>query len=114
MDEKRKLTLIWTTGDPLTAEHMVLMYATNAMLNRWWDEVTVVLWGAAQKLAAENEAVRLKMEVAEKAGVRFSACISCAVNIRTREDLEAMGVETVRWGARLTELLQSGQPVLTV
>jgi len=114
MDEKKKLTLIWTTGDPLTAEHMVLIYATNAMLNRWWDEVTVVLWGAAQKLAAENEAVRLKMEVAEKAGVKFSACLSCAVNLRTRETLEDMGVEVIRWGAKLTELLQSGQSVLTV
>ena len=110
----RRLHIIWTSGDPVTAEHMVLMYARNAMLNGWWDKVTVVIWGASQKLAAENEAIRLKMELAGRAGVEFSACLSCALNLGTKEALEAQGVEVIRWGERLSLLMQNGRHVLTL
>ena len=75
--EDRHLYILWTNGDPLTAEHMVMMYATNAMLNGWWDEVTVIIWGAPQKLVCEDEAVKLKMGLAQDAGVEFTACLTC-------------------------------------
>ena len=31
----RHLHILWTNGDPVTAEHMVMMYATNSLLNDW-------------------------------------------------------------------------------
>lgn len=111
---EKHLHIIWTNGDPVTSEHMVLMYARNAMLNGWWDRVTVVLWGSPQQLALENEAVRLKMQIAARAGVEFSACISCAVNLGTEEGLKEQGIEVIRWGQKLTLLMQHGKHVLTV
>ena len=111
---ERDLHIFWTNADPITSEHMVLMYARNAMLNGWWDKVTVVLWGATQKLALTSEPVRLKMQVAKQAGVEFSACISCALNIGTAEALKAEGIEVIRWGERLSLLMQNGRHVLTV
>jgi hypothetical protein len=38
-----RLTILWTNADPLTSHHMVMMYARNAKLNGWFDDVTVVL-----------------------------------------------------------------------
>lgn len=111
---ERHLHILWTSPDPVTAEHMVMMYARNAMLNGWWDEVTVIVWGAPQKLILENEAVRLKMEIARQAGVEFTACISCARNLGIVSELEAAGIETIRWGEKLSLLMQNGKHVLTV
>lgn len=96
--EKKHLYILWTNADPLTSEHMVLMYSTNALLNGWWDRITIIIWGATQKLALENDAVRLKIEVAREAGVEFSACLSCAVNLGTRSALEDSGIEVIKWG----------------
>lgn len=29
---ENKLNILWTNSDPMTSHHMVMMYATNAML----------------------------------------------------------------------------------
>ncbi len=109
----RHLHILWTDSNPVTSEHMVLMYATNSMLNRWWDKVTVILWGDVQRLVTENEAVRLKMKLAEQAGVEFSACVSCSRNLGLTEKLEEMGIENVRWGERISLLMQEGRHLLS-
>ncbi len=111
---ERHLHLFWINGDPVSSEEMVLMYARNAMINGWWDHVTVVLWGAPQILFKENEAIRAKVRIARLAGVEFSACISCAIDLNTREALEAEDIEVIRWGQKLSLLMQNGKHVLTV
>ena len=110
----RHLHIIWTNADPVTSENMVMMYAKNSMLNGWWDKVTVVLWGAPQKLIFENEFVQAEMELARDAGVEFSACSSCANNLQLTEALEAEGIEVIRWGQKLSLLLQNGKHVITL
>ena len=110
----RHLHILWTNADPVTSENMVMMYARNAMLNEWWDKVTVIVWGAPQKLIMENEAVRLKMDIARQAGVEFTACMSCAINLGIQEELEKQGIEVIRWGEKLSMLMQNGKHVLTV
>ena len=105
---------LWTTGDALTARHMVLMYARNSMLRGWWDSVTVVIWGAAQQLAAQDAAVREEIRVTQGVGVRFSACVACSLTLGVKEELQALGVEVKPWGQALTELLKSGNPLITV
>ena len=110
----RHLHIIWTNADPVTSENMVMMYAKNSMLNGWWDKVTVVLWGAPQKLIFEYESVRAEMELARDAGVEFSACISCANNLQLTDALETEGIEVIRWGQKLSLLLQNGKQVITL
>ena len=56
----------------------------------------------------------LLFELAKQAGVEFSACIACAVNMGLKERLEAEGVEVIRWGQKLSELLQNKKAVLSV
>ena len=110
----RHLHIIWTNSDPDTALNMILIYATNSLLNEWWDKVTVVIWGGSQKLAVENDAVRFEMQNARDVGVEFSACISCANNLQLTEALEAEGIEVIRWGQKLSLLLQNGKHVITL
>lgn len=112
-DEKH-LYIVWTNADPVTSEHMVFMYAKNSMKNVWWDKVTVVIWGATQNLICENEHIQEGMREARDLGVEFSACLTCADILGTTEPLRAMGIEVIRWGQKLSGLLQVGEHVITV
>lgn len=114
MKDENHLYILWTNPDPLTAQLMVMMYATNSMLRHWWESVTVIIWGGTDKLVAENETVRESMKLAMQAGVKFSACISCAVQLGVKQDLEDMGIEVIPWGQPMTELLKEGAHLITV
>lgn len=111
---KKELHILWTNPDLITSEKMLFMYARNALLHRWWDKVTVIIWGATAKLAAENELIQGRMEEAGIAGVRFTACIACADQLGVSDKLRELGVEVKSWGKLLTDLIQEGMPLLTV
>lgn len=118
MDEKineaKKLYILWTNADILTSIHMVFMYARNSMLRGWWDEVTVIIWGATAKLAAENESIMDEIKIARNVGVHVSACIACARQLGVEDALEKQGIEIIPWGEPLTEILKSGEKLLTI
>lgn len=63
MPEQDRLYILWTNDNVLTSEKMVLMYAQTSVLKYWWKEVTVIIWGATAKLAAENELIREKIKL---------------------------------------------------
>jgi len=93
---------------------MVMMYATNCMLKGWWDSVTVIVWGATAKYAATDEGIQEYIKIAQHAGVKFSACISCANKLGVTGELEALGLEVIPWGPPLTDILQNGEPLITI
>ena len=114
MKEKGSLYILWTNADLITSEKMVMMYATNAMIHHWWENVTVIIWGATAKLAAENAQMQESMKVAMNVGVKFSACIACARQLGVIEKLEALGIEVIPWGQPLTGILKGDEKLLTV
>ncbi len=114
MEEKNTLHILWTNADIDTALGMVMMYATNSKSRGWWENVTVIIWGATAKLTAENAHIQDAMKVAMNAGVKFSACVACARQLGVIEQLEALGVEVTGWGQPLTELLKHSETLLTV
>lgn len=114
MEQPNHLHILWTNADPLTSQFMVMMYATNSKSRRWWEEVTVIIWGATARLAAEDAAIKDCIKIAQHAGVKFSACIACARQLGVTELLEAQDIELLSWGPPLTELIQSGAPLITV
>lgn len=114
MEEKNRLYILWTNADPDTSLHMVMMYATNSKIHRWWEHVTVILWGAPARLAAENAQIQEAIRVAQNAGVAFTACVACARRLGVAEQLEAQGIEVTGWGQPLTALLKDNEALLTV
>lgn len=114
MEKKAKLTILWTNADLHTSEYMVMMYATNSMLKNWWNEVTVVIWGATAKLVAENKNIQERITMAKHAGVKFSACISCALQLGVKEKLEELDIEVIPWGQPLTEIIQNDEKLITI
>ncbi|WP_372713964.1 DsrE family protein [Ilyobacter sp.] len=112
--KKDNLYILWTNDNPLTAEHMVMMYSKNAVLRNWWNEVTVIIWGATSKLVAENYNIQQLIKEGQETGVNFSGCIACANNLGTTEKLTELGIELKSWGEPLTELLKNKENILTV
>ena len=114
MADKDHLYILWTNGDPITAEKMVFMYATNAMIKGWWKKVTLIIWGAPTRLCSENSGIQAKVKEALEAGVHCTACKACADQLGATEILEQMNVEVKYWGDPLTKLLKSGETLLTI
>ncbi|MBS5522845.1 MAG: DsrE family protein [Clostridiales bacterium] len=110
----KRLNILWTNADPLTSHNMVMMYAINSLTHQWWDEVTVIIWGATAKYVAEDENIQEKIRMAMHVGVKFSACIACAENLGVKKQLEDLGMEVIPWGDPLTRLISSGAPLLTI
>lgn len=114
MSEKNHLYVLWTNSDPVTAEKMVFMYTINSMIRGWWENVTLIIWGAPTLLAAQNEAIQEKIIQAMEAGVHVSACRACADQLGVTAILEGMGVEVIYWGEPLTSLLKSSETLITI
>lgn len=109
-----KLTVLWTTADILTVEKMVFMYTLNSKLQGWFEEVTLVVWGASTKLLAENPALQERIEEMIAAGVKVEGCKACADQLGATAALEACQVIVKYWGEPLTEVLKSQGSLLTL
>ena len=113
-NEPNELYILWTNADFLTSDKMVMMYATNSLRYGWWEKVTVVIWGATAKLAAENPAIQEKIRIAQTLGVHVLACKACADQLGVTAALEALGIEVIYWGEGLTEVLKGDAKLLSV
>ncbi len=110
----RELHILWTNADPSTADDMVFMYAENSVINSWWDKITIIIWGPTQSLLLSDEQVLQKIHHLQDIGVNITACLTCARKTGTENFLQKEGIEVIRWGKRLTELMQFRRHLLTV
>lgn len=108
------LYILWTNDNPVTADKMVFMYASNSIKHGWWSEVTIIIWGATGKLAAEDDYIAGRIKEMLESGVKVSACKACADELEVSERLLALGVDVRYWGEGLTMILKSDTKLLTV
>jgi hypothetical protein len=114
MNDEDHLYILWTNGDPVTADKMVFMYALNGLKHGWWKEVTVIIWGSPAKLVGEDADIQSKIKELLAVGVEFSACKACADQLGVTNKLESLGIEVKYWGQPLTELIRSEKFLLTI
>lgn len=111
---KTHLYVLWTNADPITADKMVFMYATNSLIRGWWEKVTLIVWGAPARLVSEDTDVQQKVKEALDAGVHITACKACADQLGVTEALENLKIEVKYWGEPLTEILKKEETVITI
>jgi len=109
-----KLVILWTNGDPVTAEKMVFMYALNAIKRAWWHELTVIIWGGSTALVKESQMAQDHIVAMVEAGVEVVACKACADSLDASETLEGLGVKVKYMGEPLTEYLKLDYKILTI
>jgi hypothetical protein len=111
--EKQKLVVVWSSADPDVAIGNVFMYTKNSMLNKWWPEVRLIVWGPSTKLLAADKSLQKELAKVAEAGVELLACRSCTELFGVTEELEKLGIEVIHTGAPLTKMLKEGWACLT-
>ena len=114
MAEKTTLYILWTSDNIITAEKMVFMYAINAKRRGWWQDVTLVVWGATAKLVAENERIQELIAEARDNDVYVTACKACSDQLGVSEILEAHGIDVQYLGVTLTNVLKNDEALITI
>ena len=112
--DDNSLYILWTNADPVAANLMVFMYAENSMKYQKWDAITIIVWGATTKLAAEDPVIQERIKNLQELGVHFSACITCAEELGVTEEIRSLGIDLVKWLNPLTALLKGNKKLLTV
>jgi hypothetical protein len=114
MSDKKHLNILWTSGDPITADKMVFMYAINSMAHDWWDKVTLVVWGASAKLISEDTHIQQRIKDALDAGVYITACKGCSDQLGVSDKLDSLGIDIQYLGVALTNVLKNDEALLTI
>lgn len=110
----RNLKILWTTDNKETALHMVCLYAHNALLKGWMDQVEILVWGASQRLIAEDLEVKAKIQMMINDGIKVYACLKCADSMNVTQDLEACSIDVHYTGELLSSWLHGDEKVLSV
>ena len=112
-DGKKELLMLWTGKEIDVALNMVFMYARNSKLKKWWDEVTILVWGPSAFLLANDTELQRSLKDIRDVGVKIIACRECAGIYGVTEKLERMGVEVFYTGQFLSDWLQHDKKILT-
>ncbi|MCF8374569.1 MAG: DsrE family protein [Bacteroidales bacterium] len=110
----KHLYILWTSGDPITAEKMVFMYAINSLVQGWWEKVTLIVWGASAKLVSEDENIQGRIQDSLDAGMHITACKACADQLGVTEALQKLNIEVKSMGMPLTKILKDNERLLTI
>lgn len=108
-----ELKVVWTSGDKEVALKMVHMYVYNAKINKWWDDVELIIWGPSSKLLAEDDDLQLSVVAMLKQGIKVVACQACADSYSVSDKLRKLNIEVKYMGLPLTEYLKSDAKVIT-
>ena len=108
-----KLAVLWTSGDPDVANRVALMYTHASKQFKWFDEVTLIVWGPSQQLLLNDKEIQDKVKAMQKDGIIVEACIACAMGYGIVEDLKKLDITVKGMGKPLTDYLKSDWKVLT-
>jgi len=107
-----QLAVIWSSADPDVAHNVCLMYTHAAKQAKWFEDVTLIVWGPSSKLLSEDKKLQDKIGEMINSGVTIQACVVCADRYGVTEDLRGMGIEVKPMGKPLSEMLKTGWKVL--
>lgn len=109
-----KITILWTTDNETTIRNMVFMYAKNAKIQRWFEEVKLIIWGASSYKLAETEWIQSDIKDMAYAGVEVVACLACADNLGITPKLKSLGIEVRYVGEELSEAIKNNEKILSL
>ena len=108
-----ELIVLWTSGDREVALKMVFMYVYNAKRFKWWEDITLIVWGPSSKLTAEDKEIRSEIKKTLGEGVVVKACKACADLYGISPKLADLGIEVKYIGQELTQYIKSGTHLIT-
>ncbi len=76
--EPSRLAVVWSSADPDVAKSVCFMYTHNARKQRWFDEVTLIVWGPSARVLASDKDLQAAVRAMQADGVKVQACQACA------------------------------------
>jgi hypothetical protein len=113
LDAGEKLVVLWTNGDREVALKMIFMYTLNAKRFKWWEDITLIVWGPSTKLLSEDIELQEKIKEIKKSGTDVKVCKGCSDQYGVSEKLEKMGLN-VKYVSEFTEYIKEGRHILTL
>jgi len=111
--EGDSIVVYWTSRDADVARELVFPYVLNSKLRKWWQDVTLVIWGPSQLTLCEVEDLQEYLATIKEAGVKIEACKACSDNYVVSSKLSKMGVEVKYMGLLTTQYIKAGKKILT-
>jgi hypothetical protein len=108
-----RLAVLWTSADDHVAHRMCLMYSHAAKRAKWFDEVTLIVWGPSQRLLVADKDLQKKIKAMMADGVKVHACIACADSYGLTARLRELGLVVRGMGKPLSDMLKDGWKVIT-
>jgi hypothetical protein len=108
-----KVFAIITDTDREQALEVGLIYPLNCAKNKWLEEVMVIFFGPAEKMAAYDLQVQDKIKEIKGYGVEVLACKWCSDRMGITPQLEAQGISVVYVGPIISQLIRDGWAQLT-
>jgi hypothetical protein len=108
-----RLAVVWSSADPDVAHRICFMYTDNAKKQKWFDEVTLIVWGPSARLLAGDKDLQAEIKNMMNDGVKVQACLACADSYGVTEQPRKLGIEVKYMGKPLTDLIKGGWKVLT-
>lgn len=105
---------MWLSADKRAAADMALLYARDSLLNGWFDEVQLILWGPTVQTAAEDRDIQTEFELLRHLGCEIKACKACAIRYGVVKRLSELGITVDGMGEELTKLLRSCEPLMLI
>lgn len=109
----KKLHVLWTTGEKDVAIRMIFVYLLNAKSVGWWDDIHVIVWGPSARLLAEDLQVQKELDYLLQSGIFIEACQGCTDAYGVTDKIVGLGVPVRYMGETLTEILESGEKLIT-
>ena len=106
--------ILWASDNKETALSMVCLYAHNAKLKGWIENVQVLVWGASQKLISEDKEVQEKVKAMIADGVEVIACQKCSEDLGVKGELQACNMQVYYTGELLSSWVKSGESIISV
>jgi len=103
-----KVFILVGSGDKEVVKWPGLKYPWKATTEKWMEEVKVILFGPAEKLAAYDSEVQQKIRDLQEAGVEIMACKACSDEWNITGTLEEAGIEVIYVGPVISQLLKDG------
>ncbi|MBN1298203.1 MAG: DsrE family protein [Actinobacteria bacterium] len=112
-ENKEKLVVIWTSAHRDVAIMMVFMYVLNSKLNKWWDDITLIVWGPAANLLSQDFELQENIKIIKENGVTLEACLKCTDMYGITRKIADLGIDVKYMGIPLTDYIKEGRKIIT-
>ena len=108
------LSVIWLSADKRAAADMAFLYIRTSLLNHWWKNCELILWGPPVETAANFEDIQTELMMLKNIGADIKACEACALRYGVVKKLETLGIKCEGMSEHLTELLKNKSAMLII